>query len=388
MAHMSAPSPPPLVNLNYDLAGGGAHTPGFFGSINGEMGERKLSESSVNGTRRESSEGRFARREWRSQTAEEDEMDMDETMSPEESFDGGNLRTSRVRIQEPTKSSPGWGGYMLGVVGGVVGGVLAFCRTPFRGFHAGGGQGYNIPPPNTPVGQSWRDVTASESQWEDDDETQRRREDDSMLRSFDRLETPIPGEYPPSPDDSEVLDEIMEVNEETERGTKRRQSGKGEWVVVTNGEMSGRRESQGHTNRMSSPVPERPSSRQRHSMFAQQSPSLSQRRIAPGKRPKHRVSYAGSPALHQQPESPRPSSRSQHRHSMSGVPTSPGKKTSPQSADAKRFAARIRRDERAVEQKVEKLNDRLLEMIRQGKEALGTKVEIVEESDEMVEDHW
>lgn len=69
------------------------------------------------------------------------------------------------------------------------------------------------------------------------------------------------------------------------------------------------------------------------------------------------------------------------------APTFDAKPTfSPPSVEAKKFAARIRRDERVADEKFEKLNDKLKEMIRQGKEALGSKVEIVDEDGD--EEMW
>jgi len=148
----------------------------------------------------------------------------------------------------------------------------------------------------------------------------------------------------------------------------------------------------GRRSRTSSPLPSDHLTKQRRSSLMQ-SPSISQRRMANGRRPKHRVSYAGSPAQPQGGfDTPRPSSRADQRYSTGHVgQTSPGKdkKSSPPSVEAKKFAARIKREERVVEQKVERLNDNVLAMIRQGKEALGARVEITEgEDEEMGESQW
>jgi hypothetical protein len=56
---------------------------------------------------------------------------------------------------------------------------------------------------------------------------------------------------------------------------------------------------------------------------------------------------------------------------------------SPPSVEAKKFAARIRKEEKVADERFERLNDRLKDMIKQGKEALGSKVEIVDEDEEM-----
>lgn len=56
----------------------------------------------------------------------------------------------------------------------------------------------------------------------------------------------------------------------------------------------------------------------------------------------------------------------------------PGKKGSPPSVEAKKFAAKMRREGKMADERIERLNDRLQDMIRQGKEALGSKVEVVD----------
>jgi hypothetical protein len=56
------------------------------------------------------------------------------------------------------------------------------------------------------------------------------------------------------------------------------------------------------------------------------------------------------------------------------------------SAETKRYVARVRKDEKASEERFERLNSQLKDMIREGREALGSKVEVVDEDMNM--DVW
>ncbi|KAI8956786.1 hypothetical protein F5Y11DRAFT_353274 [Daldinia sp. FL1419] len=68
--------------------------------------------------------------------------------------------TSARSSPVPTRQTNGWGSFALSTIGGVVGKVFEFCKTGvFRGFYAGGGKGYRVrtPPhqPSTANGQLW-----------------------------------------------------------------------------------------------------------------------------------------------------------------------------------------------------------------------------------------
>ena len=49
--------------------------------------------------------------------------------------------------------------------------------------------------------------------------------------------------------------------------------------------------------------------------------------------------------------------------------------------EVKRFAARRRKEDRIAEERFERLNGQLMDMIEMGKQALGSTVEIVEDED-------
>jgi hypothetical protein len=264
---------------------------------------------------------------------------------PTSSLVGGdrNGRSRTAQESEPVQAGSSWGSLVLGVVGGVVGGVWAFCKnSAFSGFQAGGGQGYEI-----------RNNTLNdhENSWED--------EPVGSFR-FERLATPVPGEYP------------EDTSEEEVRPAKRMQTDGGGWVVVSkNGEAN---------SRAASPRVRTPS----HHRPPLNRTSASRRSLVPVTRTRPsrmNVSHAGSPAQHPS----NPASFVQPRSPTAAVRSTPTKKSTPISAEAKRYAARVRREERLAEEKFEVLNDRLQDMIRQGREALGSKVEIVDNDETMSE---
>lgn len=101
-------------------------------------------------------------------------------------------------------------------------------------------------------------------------------------------------------------------------------------------------------------------------------PKLGRRPILPASRPLL-TSYAGSPGLH--------SDRSASFASPRSPVTSP-KHESPLSAEVERQAARIRKREMEDDANLKRFNQQLKAMIKEGKEALGTKFEVLEPVDE------
>jgi len=103
------------------------------------------------------------------------------------------------------------------------------------------------------------------------------------------------------------------------------------------------------------------------------SPSLRSRRIHQASSPRRRP--AVMPRLNKRatPSSLRPSTPT--KTAGLGLP-SPRSKDGPGSAEAQRQAARIRRREREEDASIQRLNKQLQAMIREGKEALGTTVEV------------
>jgi len=101
------------------------------------------------------------------------------------------------------------------------------------------------------------------------------------------------------------------------------------------------------------------------------------RSLAPIPRRSLGVSHASSPALqaHHRRASYAPS-----RSPAAGTPT---QHSSPVSVEAQRYTERLRREERQTDASIKRLNEQLKAMIKEGKEALGSKVEIVDDESEM-----
>ncbi|KAJ5112602.1 hypothetical protein N7532_000647 [Penicillium argentinense] len=236
-----------------------------------------------------------------------------DTLVPE-----GNCRKRSRRdsnIASPTADGPspspatrvGWGRTVINVVGK----VLDLCWSgAFRGFYAGGGQGYDMQagsPPQPPFNPGWQASTSSSV------------EKDFIFR------TPIPGQYP---------------DEDIDRS----------WVVVPseptdpfNGGYDGSTDS--------------PS-------------ALRARRIHQASSPRRR--QAVMPRMAKRPNlSVRPSTPTK----STALP-SPRSQNGPGSAEMQKYAARMRRKEREEDASIQRLNKQLQAMIREGKQALGTTVEV------------
>ncbi|CAG7924991.1 unnamed protein product [Penicillium olsonii] len=197
----------------------------------------------------------------------------------------------------PSLSTPtGWGRSVIKAVGK----VLDLCWTgAFRGFYAGGGQGYDMPAASATCEPSWQSPTVPS-------------EKETYANTY--CSTPVPGQYP---------------DEEVDRT----------WVVV-------------------SPQPSDP--------FVGNdlpSPSLRSRRAYQASSPRRRSAVMP---------------RHAKKLSFSGArsPTKSQELSSPMSADMQKHAAKMRRKEREEDASIQRLNKQLQAMIREGKEALGTTVEV------------
>lgn len=258
-----------------------------------------------------------------------------------ENKDVGSRKRSRSEatemdtLQMPAgpSTTPGWGRAVFTVVGK----VWDFCWTSaFRGFSAGGGHGYQIIDTSTPASKeasNWQMV---------------QRQDDSSLISQSRHEsTPIPGQYP---------EEEIDLEQSRDRET---------WVLV----------------------PDSPSVK----FSSPRSPSPTQlpRRIPRRSnvaRPQSRRSLGNPRALNKRPTLNPTRSMATTPFSSTGRPTTPVKppisptrasaQGSPASRDAQRFAAQVRRREREEDASFQKMNDQLKALIREGREALGSRVEV------------
>lgn len=260
----------------------------------------------------------------------------------------GNCRS---RTYRPSQSKS-WGRAIYNVVG-AAGKVWEFCKTnAFGGFYAGGGQGYRMSPPaNTSDsnGNGWQPRTEKESveRWE--------------------RETSVPGGFP---DEDFIPDYMSQPRPAKRLQTERGVSDLGaSWVMVGNRPLS--REAS-PTRIAARKVPSKASPGRRPASRAGQRP------ILPASRPTL-TSFAGYPSL----RNGRPASVAPSRSPLS----SPRRET-PVSANLEMHAARMRKRELEEEANLKRFNQRLKAMIKEGKEALGTKFEVEAEYDGIVDEGY
>lgn len=239
-----------------------------------------------------------------------------------------------------------------------------FCTAnAFRGFYSGGGQSFEMRQPH----QTLRE---EQSMWLDVEEKE------EPFRSDGRESTPIPGQFP---EEEFIPDYLSRDHDSSPRPAKKvkRQNVEGplkaNWVLVSNTPVSREKS------------PSRVSARMLHTRNSpeRRPPTASGRPVAckAGRRPilltsrPSLTSNAGSPALH----SGRPTSFASSR-SPGVTPTKGSKVLSPE--------AKMRKRELDEDASMKRFNQQLKAMIKEGKEALGTKVEIDDEMDGMVDEGY
>lgn len=319
---------------------------------------------------------------------------------------------------QPIPAGPGWGSLAFNTLGGVVGRVWQFCKVgAFKGFHAGGGTSFEIKPDG-----STGDVSMFDSRMNDYQnipgrfpQVDHHYEDDVAEERIDSRAS-TPSRQAPKRRQTEQTDDLgrnwVIVNESQERKLPRR---------PVNHRSSPRNRNQGPSvttgRRISTPTarlssantnstPRRPSSR----TAFHDSPSLnpprpassasfaSSRPSSPTKIPKvtSTPTKSSSQPTHSRRRSvattasPGPPAFS-HRRTHSGASTASHRGAdmdgSPRlDAEAKQLAARRKMDERNADVRIAAFNKRLQDMIRQGKEALGTTVEVQGSGDGTWED--
>lgn len=248
---------------------------------------------------------------------------------------------------------------LLNMVGGAAGKLVQFCTVPFRGFQAGGGQGYTF--------------TGSV-------DTPTKHNQDHLFGEMapTRVQTPLPGGFPE--DDYGVLS-IESLEAERPR-TKRLKTGES-WVMVDNDlttdsrpgtpRLSERRVPN-HPPRSPSQIP-RPVSRA--SLTTPKRPSL----IPVSRRSTlDRKSFAETT----RPSNPNTTPRSYSRQSY-GSPAmfkESRKVASPLPPESQRLINKIKREEYEDEVRMRRMSSQMSQMLKEAHEALGSKFEA--EDDEMM----
>ena len=337
----------------------------------------------------------------------------------------------RLPAQGPVSPPRGWGSFAADTLGGVFGRVWHFCRAggTFKGFYAGGGEGFAVKPPGAGGGGG---------EWEGGQGPADEEGDDAHR---------IPGRFPASQFDFEResafghMGESSRASTPPRSGVKRRQTEHRDdlgrnWVIVNDARsptevssprrpppnrssprnrnqgpsMATRRRINTPTGRLSStpraslprqssyfpdaedddipsplpqpassasfahsrsPSPSKPAaqlaaaaprlsmstSHRRHTASAQASP-----------RAGHRRNHSGASAA-----SPRGAAAAAEHHDGDGDATAASPRLD---AEARQLAARRQRQDRVADVRISAFNKQLQDMIRQGKEALGTTVEV------------
>ncbi|KAH8586435.1 hypothetical protein B0O99DRAFT_695482 [Bisporella sp. PMI_857] len=306
-------------------------------------------------------------------------------------------RESNGRPRRSTSSqfgpAEGWSRTAFEVVGEVVGKVWEFCKKgAFRGFTAGGGKGYAV------KNEECHFKLDESEAWTDDRTT--------TTLGIERESTPLPGQFP----EEEFIPDYWDhaTPEATPpRAGKRRQIGENNdeltrnWVVVppaaenqiTTPSKPQVRAAAGPA-RYSMPTASSASRRARPASRA--GPALSN---APQRRAVlNRISHAGSPVLQSShpasfasPRSPQgsripratasPGRNGSSRVSVIGEPRVESPAAKAAAKEAQKWAAAKKREDMEAEITMRRMDKQLKDMIRQGKEALGSKVEIEMEED-------
>jgi hypothetical protein len=376
-------SPQPFVNTRYALAGG-MDTPSLQAARDAELGTELYNDV---GYRK--SLGDDMERPAMTRRGLFGEHEGPSLFPVEQDF--GREANGRPRYGESPRTAA-WSKTAISVAGAVVGKVWEFCRNStamFSGFHAGGGTGYRLNPEDT--ARNFEVI-----------------EEEKQLSHGDREGTPLPGQYP---EELEFIGDYMDnpTPEQTPpRPSKRRQVSYNSnptpntenelaknWVVVPPPLTSTPSKPVRGPARYSMPTS---SSSARRSVMANTSRPASRAAFSTAPRPKphltSRVSHAGSPAL----TSTRGASYASPRHSPNaslsgsripvaatsarvGSPSRAGAVDSPAAKEAARWAALKRKEEREQDESLRRLDRQLKDLIREGKEALGTKIEVDIEDD-------
>ncbi|EPE31264.1 hypothetical protein GLAREA_12567 [Glarea lozoyensis ATCC 20868] len=280
----------------------------------------------------------------------------------------------------------GWSRAAIQAVGGVVGKVWEFCKNGgavFRGFQAGGGKGYAL------------DHKEPTSPYPTEHSKYLQDEKNATWGGIDRESTPLPGRFPEE-DFVETYSDLSRPQIDVPPA-KRRQVSRNNtqdeltknWVVVqpTTPTITPSKPRSRPTSRFSQPTASsasrrstttaaRPASRAGSTLTAPQRPKISRASTvslmgSPALISNHGASFA-SPRASPNSKIPRPSPS---KSSSAKIPESSASK------EAIRWAAVKRKEERDADESIRRLDAQLKAMIREGKEALGTKVEVEMEDD-------
>lgn len=301
----------------------------------------------------------------------------------------------RARSIDP----PGWSRAVVNLVGGVAEKVFNFCwNGAFRGFQAGGGQAYTV--------RCGRPAVVDQNAWMDGGEKVNVFNKYYEGRPYHDL-TPVPGQFPEEGFIKEYMSQPQahQAHQVAEPVTPEDEGGNtltNNWVVVDD-TISAREQDRSpgsltHQISRSASKPQSASASKVSLTAAGKRPRLAPSRSSlagslgsSGMRP---ASFAPSRATPRRsganstnlPETTsrghnrsRPSIASPRRATEAGPRQS---FSTPSSPDVERFAKQMRRKEKREDESIQRLNRQLQDMIKEGREALGTRVEVEDDPDE------
>ncbi|KAI9888139.1 MAG: hypothetical protein M1823_000074 [Watsoniomyces obsoletus] len=363
-------SPAPMANTKYRLAGG-RNRPSAATALKQESLRHATSEADNESGRTWSTTG--------TKRACMDDNDYDDydypSYSPVRTIHHGEHQ-QRLSPSSSQQHRDGWGRVVFNVVGEVAGRVWQFCRAgAFRGFYAGGGQGYAMPGFDEDDGNQNSDIRMQDVKMMNGDfvtpRTSPTRDEDDLGGSYMDLNSKEEVNTPPRP--------AKRIQREKGRGEPREQ-----WIIVPSPEKTPRTSTPSSSN----------NGRRIRNTRASEVGIGGYRRSGGGRgvssRPGGRRSGFSSGGLSSTPganvNSPNRASHQQRPASYAsprGPPASPTKNDELQavgldSPETRRLMAKHQRIERAKEASMLEFNRRLKAMIQEGKEALGTTFTVEE----------
>ncbi|KAI7362387.1 hypothetical protein KC354_g7319 [Hortaea werneckii] len=324
------------VNEKYSLAGG-LDTPGLQATA--DMEQMQL--GSIGNDRRW--RGDSNRREFSGRVPSQTYLSRERNGAP------------RVQSSSDGESGQSWAGMAFSIVGK----VFSFGSTVFRGFYAGGGEGYDM------------------------------NQSDNIWMSQDGCSTPLPGAWRDEFFDLDVEQEETPLPERPPK--KRRQTDKEAWVMIDTPDVesspkrkvSGVRAPRIDTARFTAQNPTQIPTQSSHAR-SPASRASNRRSLAPTshRRQSSHVSNTGSPAQLAPPSTPdRRASfapmRSSSRPSSSSNNNLHAAYVSP---EIERYMKRRDRHDRRADAAMGDMSRKLAELIKQGQAALGTKFEVEDDN--------
>jgi hypothetical protein len=268
-------------------------------------------------------------------------------------------------VQTTPNGSRSWS--ILGIVGGVAGKLYQFCTVPFRGFQAGAGQRYTV--------DSQEEIAVRLGLQDDPFQHERARP----------VQQTAPGGFPQ--DDYGVMSIDSLDNERRERPTTKRLRTADNWVVVdTDGEM----ESRPSTPRLSERrLPYNPISPSQIPRPASRASAATPSLLRPSLIPVSRRSTMDRRSLHGSAPRSHSRQRSHNRVSYASPGLSvekPKKSGSPLPKESQRLINKVRREEMEEDERMRRMSSQMSAMLREAKEALGSKFEVEEYDDDTYDD--